>query len=69
MQIESIETFIVDAYLIVRINTDNGIQGIGESTFWSFPHAVVSIVDTFAESLVGQDPLRIEHHWNSMYRQ
>jgi galactonate dehydratase len=68
MQIEKIETFNVDAYLVVRVTTDNGIQGIGESTFWSFPGAVQSIVESFSKDLTGQDPLRIEHHWNAMYR-
>lgn len=68
MHIEKIETFIADTFLFVRITTDNGIQGIGESTFWSFPYAAEAVVNSFKEDLTGQDPLRIEHHWNALYR-
>jgi galactonate dehydratase len=69
MKIENIETFIADRFLIVRITTDNGIQGIGEGTFWSFPQASESIVHALKDALlIGADPLRIEHIWNANYR-
>lgn len=68
MVIEKFETFIADTFLLVGITTDDGTQGIGESTFWSFPHAAAEIVRAFEGFLAGQDPLRIEHHWNAMYR-
>jgi len=35
VKIEKIETFFVDRYLVVRITTDDGTQGIGESCYWS----------------------------------
>lgn len=68
MRIEKFETFIADTFLFVRITADDGTQGIGESTFWGFPQASEAIIKTFEGFMVGQDPLRIEHHWNSMYR-
>ena len=68
MRIENIETFIVTNWLVVRITADDGTQGIGESTFWAFPKASETIVKAFAEDLVGEDPLRVEHHWQYMYR-
>ena len=68
MRIEKFETFVVDTFLFVRITTDDGTQGIGESTFWSFPFASEAIIKAFEADLTGQDPLRIEHHWNAMYR-
>jgi galactonate dehydratase len=68
MRIERVETFIADTFLFVRITADDGTQGIGESTFWCFPYATEAIVNSFGKDLIGQDPLRIEHLWNSMYR-
>jgi galactonate dehydratase len=53
---------------IVRIWTDNGLSGIGQSACWGYPEAVDQIVKKFAGYLVGQDPLRIEHHWQYLYR-
>jgi len=68
LRVERIETFITDTFLFVMITADDGTQGIGESTFWSSPFASEAIVRSFGDDLVGQDPLRIEHHWNAMYR-
>lgn len=50
-------------YLYVRIETDNGIIGYGESGAWGFLEASAAVVDAFREYLIGKDPLRIEHHW------
>jgi galactonate dehydratase len=53
---------------IVRIWTDTGLIGIGQSACWGYPEAVDQIVKKFSGYLVGQDPLRIEHHWQYLYR-
>ncbi len=68
MKIESVETFIVTNWLIVRIRTDNGLEGVGESTFFGWPGATQDVVRSFESYLVGNDPLNIEHHWNWMFR-
>ncbi|MCH7739812.1 MAG: galactokinase, partial [Chloroflexi bacterium] len=68
MKIESVETFIVTSWLIVRIRTDNGLEGVGESTFFGWPGATQDVVRSFESYLVGNDPLNIEHHWNWMFR-
>lgn len=68
MKIEKIETFIAVNWMMARITTDNGIQGIGESTFFGWPGASENVVLSFEPYLIGQDPLRTEHHWNFMYR-
>lgn len=68
MKIENIETFVLDPFFFVRITTDNGIQGIGEGTFWSFPRATESVVSSYSTILLGLDPMRIEHIWNTLYR-
>jgi galactonate dehydratase len=69
MKITSVETLPVDRYLFVKVHTDEGITGLGESGAWGYLEASeAAIQKKFAPYLVGQDPLRIEHHWQSMYR-
>jgi galactonate dehydratase len=68
VKITSIENLFVDRYLFVKVSTDAGITGLGESGAWGFLEASAAAVDTFKRYLIGQDPLRIEHHWNYMYR-
>jgi len=68
MKIKAIETIAVDRYLFVQVHTDAGITGLGESGSWGFLEASAAVVETFKRYLIGQDPLRIEHHWNYLYR-
>lgn len=59
---------MLDRYLLVQIETDAGITGLGESGAWGFLEASQSAIEKFGRYLVGEDPLRIEHHWQYMYR-
>ena len=68
MKIVDVRTVPVDRYLFVEVLTDEGIQGLGESGSWGFLEASAQAVETFKRYLIGQDPRRIEHHWQSMYR-
>jgi len=68
MKITAIETIPVDRYLFVQVHTDAGITGLGESGTWGYLEASEKVVETFRRYLIGQDPLRIEHHWQYMYR-
>jgi galactonate dehydratase len=68
MKIEAVEGLHVGTSYIVRIRTDSGLTGIGQTACWGYPEAVAQIVDKFRSYLVGQDPMRIEHHWQIMYR-
>ena len=52
----------------MRLTTDTGLTGIGQTACWGYPTAVQSIVDVYKEYLIGQNPLRIEHHWQHLYR-
>ena len=64
MKIDRIETFLVPPrWLFCRIETDEGIVGWGEPVVEGRAEVVRSAVEVLAEYLVGQDPLRIEHHW------
>jgi len=68
MKITDIECIHVDRYLFVKVHTDEGVTGLGESGAWGFLEASEMAVNTFKRYLIGQDPLRIEHHWQYMYR-
>ena len=68
MKITDIQTIFVDRYLFVQVHTDEGITGLGESGAWGYLEASAGAVETFKRYLIGQDPLRIEHHWQYLYR-
>ena len=68
MKITAIETVPVDRYLFIKVHTDEGITGLGESGAWGYLEASQAVVDTFKRYLIGQDPLSIEHHWQYLYR-
>jgi galactonate dehydratase len=73
MRIDKVEGLLIGSDLlganyVVRIATDTGITGIGQSGAWGFPDAVQKVVEQYTEYLIGQDPLRIEHIQQSLYR-
>ncbi|MFH1085459.1 MAG: galactonate dehydratase [Chloroflexota bacterium] len=68
MKITDIETLFIDRYLFVKVHTDEGLTGLGESGAWGYLEASAGAVEKFKPYLIGQDPLRIEHHWQFMYR-
>lgn len=53
---------------LVKVTTDNGLVGWGETTLEGKPRSTVTAVEELAEYLIGKDPLRIEHHWQHIYR-
>ena len=64
VKITRIETFLVPPrWLFCRVETDEGVVGWGEPVVEGRAEAVRAAVDVLAEYLVGQDPLRIEDHW------
>ncbi len=68
MKIEQVETFVAHNWMFVRITTDNGITGVGESTFFGFPDATALVAQAFGKRLIGEDPSRIEFHNLSLHR-
>ncbi len=68
MKIVSVEALRIDRFLYALVHTDDGIVGLGESGAWGHLEASEAAIDKFGRYLVGQDPARIEHHWNVMYR-
>jgi galactonate dehydratase len=69
MKIAKIEQFFPRPRMrLVKITTDNGLVGWGESTLEGKPKSTMAAVEELADYLVGKDPLRIEHHWQHIYR-
>ncbi|MEH7251858.1 MULTISPECIES: galactonate dehydratase [Bacillaceae] len=69
MKIRSYELFQVPPrWLFLKIETDEGIVGWGEPVIEGKAATVKACVEELMEFLIGKDPLRIEDHWNMMYR-
>jgi galactonate dehydratase len=73
MKIEKVEGMLIGSDLVganyvVRITTDSGLSGVGQSGAWGFPDAAQQVVESYSEYLVGKDPFRIEHIGQALYR-
>ena len=69
MKITKLETFHVrPRWLFLKIHTDEGLVGYGEPVLEGRARTVETAVNELAAYLIGKDPLRIEHHWQAMYR-
>lgn len=54
--------------LIVKIDTDQGIYGWGESGLSGREKAVIGAIEHFREFLIGRDPMQIGVIWQELYR-
>ena len=68
MKIEKIETFFVSRFLVVKVTTEDGLEGIGESCYWSYPKAAEATIHSFSDALIGMDSDNVEHIWNNLWR-
>lgn len=72
MKVTDVKTFVVDCYrtnwVFVKVYTDEGIEGVGEATLEYKEKALLGAVEHVKEYLTGQNPLDIEKHWHSIYR-
>jgi galactonate dehydratase len=74
MKITGIETHVCHArmrnWIFIKVLTDSpGLWGWGEATLEWHTRAVVGAVEDIVPLLLGEDPTRIEHLWQMMYRQ
>jgi len=53
---------------LIKITTDSDLVGWGETTLEGKPRSTAAAVEELADYFVGKDPLRIEHHWQHVYR-
>lgn len=68
MKITGIDYIPASKYLFIKIHTDEGITGIGEIGSWGYLDGTLGVLKKLEGYLIGQDPSRIEHHWQYMYR-
>lgn len=74
MKISAVKPYIVyvesrrRSQLIVKVETDEGIYGWGESGLSGREHAVAGAIRHYSEFMVGKDPFQIGRHWQEMYR-
>ncbi len=74
MKITGIETLVCHArmrnWIFVKVLTDqDGLWGWGEATLEWHTRSVIGAIEDLSTLLIGEDPRRIEHLWQIMYRQ
>src|SRR5450432_453371 len=78
MKIAGLKTFVVGNppprfggryFLLLKLVTDDGVEGIGEVYAASFaPKAIVAMIeDVFEHHILGADPFQIELIWRNVY--
>ncbi len=71
MKITGVKTYVVSPgkrnYIYVRIDTDEGIHGIGEAYSVGPDLATAETIKYFADWLIGQDPTRPEYIWTMLF--
>lgn len=69
MKITNMELFqVAPRWLFLKISTDAGIAGWGEPILEGRASTVRAAVNELKEYLIGKDPLRIEDHFQVLYR-
>ena len=72
MIVTDIKPFVVDCFrtnwVFVKVYTDEGIHGVGEATLEYKEKALLGAIEHIREYLVGKNPLDIEKHWHTLYR-
>jgi galactonate dehydratase len=69
MKITGLELFLVPPrWLFLKISTSSGISGWGEPVVEGHAETVAAAVREAKDYLLGQDPLRIEEIWQTLYR-
>mgnify|MGYP005838428631 CR=1 FL=1 len=79
LRITDIKTFLVHTapvssnqpsgrnWVFVKVETAQGIHGIGEAYSCGPDEATVKVIEDYKSWLVGQDPRNIEHIWATLY--
>lgn len=74
MKVTAIKTVVVNAemrnWVFVKVETDqDGLWGWGEASLEWKTRSVVGAVQDFEPMIIGEDPTRVEHLYQKMYRQ
>ena len=71
MKITEVKTFLMGVgntprnWLFVKVYTDEGITGVGESSGW--PVVIKAAIDDISPMVIGEDPMNIEKIWQLLY--
>ena len=69
MRVTALELFAVPPrWLFLKLSTDEGVAGWGEPIVEGRAATVRAAVEELGELIVGQDPFRIEDHFQVMWR-
>jgi galactonate dehydratase len=72
MKITSVDTLIVDAercsWNFVLIETNEGLRGVGEASLEGKAQSVAACIADLSRRLIGEDPARIQHLWQRLFR-
>ncbi|MBS0515683.1 MAG: galactonate dehydratase [Proteobacteria bacterium] len=69
MKITKLTTYrVAPRWMFLKIETDEGLTGWGEPVIEGRARSVEAAVLEIGEQLIGQDPARINDHWQTMYR-
>jgi len=72
MKITKISVFIVhshkDNWVILKMYTDEGITGVGESSVEGRERTIRVAIRELESYLIGKDPFNIEKHWYKIFR-
>jgi galactonate dehydratase len=71
-RVTDLKTFLVGGsrwgWLVVKVETDAGVYGLGEGSLEGREQSVAGVVRELKRYMVGQDPTRIERHYEVLYR-
>lgn len=72
MKITELRTYVTWGeprnWVFVKVITDSGLYGWGEATLERREGTVRACVEEMGQSLIGKDPLAVEHHWQALFR-
>jgi len=71
MKVTAVKTYIYRPtwnWLLVKVETDEGIYGWGEGTTQAHEKDVEACIHNLGDYLMGKDPRDIELHWSTMFR-
>ena len=71
MKITDIKVYVVNPlnrnYIFVKVETNEGIYGVGEAYSCGPDLATAKCIEYFKEWLIGEDPTKIEYIWRMLY--
>jgi len=68
MKITALKRIVSGRNIFAKVETDEGIYGIGDGSLNTRAGAVAAVLEIIEPVIVNQDPFRIEHIWQDVFR-